>query len=113
MCANRSEMNEEDLGIRAYQVRRAKAVERAVQLTRHGLADQWETLTEDEIEELEWVFGELWSYVSHQKWDGLPFGHLTIRDIIKILTLGSQLRRHTRPGVELLRDIDGVIEQYA
>jgi hypothetical protein len=111
MCAmyERSEINDEDLGIRAFQVKRAKAVERAVQLVRQGLGSGWAELTEDEIEAFEWVLGELWAYVARHDWDDLHFGLLTMRDIIKILTLGSQLRRHARGSIEILRDINAII----
>lgn len=105
----RSELNDEDLGIRAFQVKRAKAVERATQLIRHGLGPSWGELTSEEIEELEWVLGELWAYLAHHVWDELHFGLLTMRDIIKVLTFGSQLRRHARGSIEILRDVEALI----
>ena len=105
----RSDVNDEDLGIRAFQVKRAKAVERATQLIRHGLGKSWGEFNGDEIEELEWVLGELWAYVSRHVWDELHFGLLTMRDIIKMLTLGSQLRRHARGSIEILREVEAII----
>jgi hypothetical protein len=105
----RPEHNDEDLGIRAFQVKRAKAVERATQLIRHGLGPSWSELNTDEIEELEWVLGELWAYVSRHVWDDLHFGLLAMRDIIKMLTLGSQLRRHARGSIEILREVEAII----
>jgi|GEM_PF-587558 len=105
----RSNTNDEDLGIRAFQVKRAKAVERATQLIRHALGTSWSDLTEEEIEELEWVLGELWSYVSRNVWDELHFGLITMTDVIKMLTLGSQLRRHARGDIEVLRDVESII----
>jgi len=103
------DVSDEDLGIRAFQIKRAKAVERAVQLIRHALGANWADLTTEEIEELEWVLGELWAYVARAHWDDLSFGHITMRDIIKILTLGSQMRRHARSNIEILRDVDEII----
>ena len=38
MCSKQRDVSDEDLGIRAFQIKKAKAVERAVQLIRHGLA---------------------------------------------------------------------------
>ena len=103
------DVNDEDLGIRAFQIKRAKAVERAIQLIRHGLGPQWSDLNAEEIEELEWLLGELWAYVARAHWDDLHFGRLTMRDIIKLLTLGSQMRRHARGNVDILHDIDTII----
>ena len=103
------DVTDEDIGIRAFQIKRAKAVERAVQLIRHGLGGTWSELTGDEIEELEWVLGELWAYVARGHWDDLRFGQITTRDVIKILTLGSQLRRHARNSIEILREVDAIV----
>jgi hypothetical protein len=103
------DVSDEDLGIRAFQIKRAKAVERAIQLIRHALNAQWSELTGEEIEELEWVLGELWAYVARAHWDDLSFGRLTMRDTIKILTLGSQMRRHARNSIDILREVDAII----
>lgn len=104
-----ADVHDEDLGIRAFQVKKAKAVERAVQLLRHELGTQWVDLTSEEIDELEWVLGELWAYVARADWDDMHFGRLAMRDIVKILTLGSQMRRHARNGIEILKDVNAVI----
>jgi hypothetical protein len=103
------DVSDEDLGIRAFQIKRAKAVERAVQLIRHGLGKSWTELTGEEIEELEWVLGELWAYIARAHWDELHFGQVTLSDVIKILTLGSQMRRHARSNIEILRDVDAIV----
>jgi len=103
------DVSDEDLGIRAFQIKRAKAVERAIQLIRHGLGPSWSELNGEEIEELEWCLGELWAYVARHDWDELHFGKLTMRDIIKILTLGSQMRRHARNNIEILREVQAII----
>ncbi len=102
MYDRHQDVTDEDLGIRAFQIKRAKAVERAIERIRHGLGDSWKDLNNTEIEELEWVLGELWSYIAREDWDQLHFGRMTMSDIIKTLTLGSQMRRHARPSFEVL-----------
>ena len=104
------DVSDEEIGIRAFKVKRAKAVERAVQRLRHGMGASWQDLNDSEIEELEWVLGELWSYVHRNEWEELPFGRLGMGDVIRLLTLGSELRRHARPSTEILRDMDGVVK---
>ncbi|MDZ4170077.1 MAG: hypothetical protein U1E26_10580 [Coriobacteriia bacterium] len=106
---NQPDVTDENLGIRAFKLQRAKAVERAAERLRHGLGPSWKDLTNDEIEELEWVMGELWAYAARADWDDLHFGRLTMSDVIRILTLGSQLRRHSRPSVEVLRDVEAIV----
>lgn len=106
---DKPDVSDEDLGIRAFQLKRAKAVERSIERIRHGLGESWKDLTEAEIEELEWALGELWSYVPRAEWENLLFGRLTMADIIKLLTLGSQLRRRSRPSVEILREMEAIV----
>jgi hypothetical protein len=103
------DVSDEDLGIRAFQVKKAKAVERAIERMRHGLGESWKQLTENEIEELEWILGELWAYVARANWEQLAFGRLTMSDVIKILTLGSQLRRHARASIDILHEVEAVV----
>ena len=109
MFDKHNDVSDEDLGIRAFHVKRAKAVERAIERLRQGLGKSWSDLTADEIEELEWILGELWSYIARAEWDELHFGLLTMGDVIKMLTLGSQLRRHARPAIEILRDVEAIV----
>lgn len=104
-------VSDEDLGIRAFKVKRAKAVERAIERVRQGVGPAWRDLNDSEIEELEWILGELWAYAARADWDRLAFGRLTMSNIIQILTLGSQLRRHARNSVEILREVDAIVRQ--
>ncbi len=112
MYDHHPDVTDEDLGIRAFQIKKAKAVERAVERIRHGLGPAWKELNDDEIEELEWVLGELWAYVARHDWDELQFSGLMLGDVIKILTLGSQLRRHARNSIDILREVNDVIAAH-
>ena len=105
------DVSDEDIGIRAFQIKRGKAVERAIERLRHGLGPMWAELNNEEIEELEWVFGELWSYLARGDWDQLRFGNLGMGEVIKITMLGGQIRRHARPSIEVLREVDGIIRE--
>lgn len=109
MYERHPDVTDEDIGIRAFQIKKAKAVERAVERLRRGLGDGWKDLTSEEIDELEWVYGELWAYLARDEWDQLAFGHLTTSDVIKTLTLGSQMRRHARSSIDVLREVEALI----
>lgn len=111
MYDNHPKVTDEELGIRAFQIKRAKAVERAIDRIRHGLGPAWNNLNDSEIEELEWILGELWAYIARAEWDELAFGRMTMGDVIRTLTLGSQLRRHARPSIEILREVDAIVRQ--
>lgn len=106
---NRPDVTDEDIGMRTFQIKKARAVERAVERMRAGLKGDWATLTTEEIDELEWVLGELWAYVARAEWMDLHFGRLTMHDIRTILKYGRELRKHSRNAVDVLNDVGNVV----
>ena len=106
---NRPDVSDEDIGMRAFQIKKAKAVERATDRMRTGLKSEWAKLTTQSIDELEWVLGELWAYVARDEWADLRFGKLTMHDVRTILGYGRELRKHSRNAVDVLNDVAEVV----
>lgn len=109
MTHHRPTVDDEYLGIRSYELRKAKAVETALSRIRHGLGDSWSTFTAEETEELTWVLGELWAYVAHSGWEELHFGLLSAHELRDVVALGRSMRSHERPAVEALDAIDAIV----
>lgn len=109
MGNQRPDVTDEELGMRSFQIKRARAVERATERMRAGLKDDWSKFTEPEIETVQWALGEVWAYIAHAEWDDLKFGLLTITDLRKILNFGRELTRHTRNSVDVLNDIHQLV----
>lgn len=109
MYDRKREVSDEDIGIRAFKIKRAKAVERAIERIRSSMRDGWSHLNPEEVEELEWVLGELWAYAARDEWDDLRFSRMTMQEVIRILMYGSQLRRHARNSVDILRDVEQTV----
>jgi len=110
MSTQRPDVTDEDIGMRTFQLQKAKAVERAVERLRAGLKGEWATLTTHEIEELEWVLGELWAYAARAEWQDLRFGNLTMHDVRTILRHGRDMRKHARNAVDVLNDVAEVVK---
>ncbi len=110
MGMNRPDVTDEDIGMRAFHIKKAKAVERAVQRLRQGLGAEWNNLTSHQIEELEWVLGELWAYAARDEWQDLHFGKLSMHDIRTILQYGRELRKHSRNAVDVLNDVAEIVK---
>jgi len=106
-----SGVSDEDIGIRALKVNRSKAVERVIRRVRQNLGDSWQELTASEIEELEWIIGQLWSHVSRTEWENLAFGHMGLGDVIRMLVLGDQLRRRAQPSIEILGEAKEIVRR--
>ncbi len=113
MQNRRPDVTDEDLGIRTHKLRQAQAVQREIERVRHGLKRDWATLTDHEIEEFEWVLGELWAYTPREEWEDLAFGLLQMHDVRKMLLFGRELRKHSRNAVDVLADIKKVVVDRA
>lgn len=113
MTNQRPDVTDEDLGIRTHKLRQAQAVQREIERVRHNLKREWAALTDHEIEEFEWLLGELWAYTPREQWEDLRFGHLQMHDVRKMLLLGRELRKHSRNAVDILRDLRQVVEDRA
>lgn len=109
MSMQRPDVTDEDIGMRAFQLRKAKAVERAIDRLRHSLKAEWSGLTSHDVDELEWILGELWAYIARDEWDTLRFGALSMHDSRVILGYGRELRKHSRNAVEVLTDVGTLV----
>lgn len=109
MSMQRPDVSDEDIGMRAFQIRKAKAVERAVDRLRHSLKAEWSGFTSHDVDELEWILGELWAYIARDEWDNLRFGALSVHDVRVILGYGRELRKHSRNAVEVLTDVGTLV----
>lgn len=103
------DVTDEEIGIRTFQIKKARAVERAMERLRQGLKQDWASLTVGEIEALGWVLGETWAYVARAEWEDLHFSKLSISDVRNILLYAREITNHTRPSVDVLRDIDALV----
>ena len=109
MQGNRPDVTDEEIGMRTFQLRKARAIERAMERLREGMKDDYASLAHAEIEALSWIFGELWAYVARDEWQDLHFGNLSMHDVRTILKYGRELRKHSRNAVDILNDVADVV----
>ena len=103
------DVTDEEIGMRTFQIRKERAVERAMERMRQGLKDEWSNLTMTEVDALGWVLGEMWAYVAHAEWEDLHFSKLTMVDIRHLLGFARQIARHERGSVEVLHDVHALV----
>ena len=104
MNSQRPEVGDEEIGMRTFQLRKARAVERAMDRLRGGMKADWALLSHNEIEALGWVLGELWAYVARADWDDLHFSKLKYADVRVLLGYAKEIANHTRNSVDVLTD---------
>lgn len=109
MNRQRPDVSDEEIGMRAFQLRKAQAVERSTDHMRKGLGAEWSRFSDPEIEALGYVLGELWAYIAHSEWDDLHFSLLNVTDARRMLNFARELVNHKRNSVEVLRDVHALI----
>lgn len=91
MNAKRPEVSDEDIGRRTVEIRRARAVDRAIERLRKGAGSAWGQLTTREVERLRWGLGELWGYIPHSRWEDIKFSSLHMGDVTELLEQCAEL----------------------
>jgi len=106
---NQRPVTDEEIGMRTFQIRKARAVERAMERMRQGLKTDWSLLSLAEVEALGWVLGELWAYVARAEWEDLHFSLLKTEDVRVILGFAREIANHDRNSVDVLQDVYKVV----
>ena len=84
MNVNNPDVTDEDIGRRTVEIRRARAVERAIELVRKGVGKGWAQFTTSDVEALRRGLGEAWGYMPHAEWERVSFTRLSLDDLKQI-----------------------------
>ncbi|MBN1192641.1 MAG: hypothetical protein JXA36_02965 [Coriobacteriia bacterium] len=109
MNSNRPDVTDEDIGMRAFHIRKAKAVERAIDRLRQGIRPSWDMFTQKDLADLNWILGELWAFEKRADWEDLHFSKLTPEDVVDIVAISRKLREDPHDTVETLEHIGDII----
>ncbi|MHB1324103.1 MAG: hypothetical protein ACYC6J_08080 [Coriobacteriia bacterium] len=109
MNGNRPDVRDEDIGMRAFQIRKAKAVERALERLRQGIRSSWGMFTQLDLADLGWMIGELWAFEKRADWDELHFSKLLPEDVTQIIAIARTLREDPHNTVETLERVGDII----
>lgn len=102
-------VTDESLGIRLHEVNRQRAVDRAIERMRYGLKADWHYLTLDDIANVRWLLGELWSTRDRAEWEQLHFSKLTMEQARRLVSVGDRLHRHRTNRVNALESAMEII----
>ena len=105
------DVTDEEIGMRTFQIRKARAVERAMERMRQGLKSEWSSAHAwARSRRSGWVLGEMWAYVARAEWEDLHFSKLTIiRRPQHPRCTRARSRNHTRGSVDVLHDVDALV----
>ncbi|MBN2823258.1 MAG: hypothetical protein JXR33_08745 [Coriobacteriia bacterium] len=109
MNGNRPDVSDEDIGMRAFQIRKEKAVERSMERLRQGLKSSWSFFEGKELDDFRWMIGELWAFEKRADWEDLHFSKLSAEDVRAIIGYAQKLRGDTHNTVETLELVGDII----
>lgn len=94
----KQKIDDEEIGIKSYHIKRQQAVERAMEKARRSIPDTWKELSQNDLESLSWVLGEVWAFSRRQQWDDISFSGMTLPALIKIIQIGDQVIHDEKEG---------------
>lgn len=109
MNGNRPDTTDEDIGRRAFQLRKEKATERAIERLRGGLKKNWVAFSQHDVDDLSWILGELWAFEKRLDWEDLHFSKLTLEDTQAIILVARELQENAHNSVENLEKVGDII----
>lgn len=104
------EITDEEIGMRAFQLRKSRAVEHAMERIRQGLGDEWATLSIKDIETLTWVLGQVWAHLARPEWAEIAFGSLGKENVDEVIAVARKILSHEILGHQGLEQIDALIK---
>jgi len=107
------DFTDEDVGIRAFQIRKENAAERALEKIRAGLGKEFLKLRNDEIEILKWMLGEIWAMIGFYEWENLRFSLLTFDEVDRIIQLANSILQKERLGTQAVTEAYELIKKVS
>jgi hypothetical protein len=103
------DVTQAEVGRRLYHVHREKMVEHAVKLMQQGLGPAWRSFREEEIILLGHLLQCTWNKIDQKKWDGIPFGMISMDEVRKILSYGEGVSPGHNPEPEAVAEIKKIL----
>lgn len=103
--SRRPDINDEEIGIRTFQIRKERAAETAIERVRYGLGENWANFSPKDLEILEWALGECWALMGFADWNRITFSALKVEDVKKIIKIAKNIIAHKRRGYRGFEEI--------
>jgi len=107
---NQPEITDEEIGMRAFQLRKGRAVEHAMERIRQGLGADWATLSVKDIETLNWALGQTWANLARPVWNEIKFASIDKAGVDDIIAIARRILSHEILGHEGLSQIDEILK---
>lgn len=86
------EVTDDEVGRRIFQLNKERHVEQSIEKVRRSLGEAWKKFSPDDIELLNYIFGETWVAMERRDWAACSFTMLTQKDVKEIIEIGKQVK---------------------
>lgn len=105
MTGLKPDITDEEIGIRSFQLRKGRAVERAMEKIRQKMARVWSEISPQDIELLQWALGETWALMGQYEWDRIYFSNMDMPTTVGIIDVAKEILSHHKVGYQGFEEI--------
>ena len=105
MSGLKPDITDEEIGIRSFQLRKGRAVERAMDKIRQRMARKWPEIPSQDVELLKWALGETWALMGQYEWDRIYFSNMDMPTMAGIIEVARQILGHNKVGYQGFEEI--------
>ncbi len=109
MSGLKPDITDEEIGIRSFQLRKRRAVERAMEKIRQKLSKSFSELNTQDVEVLQWVLGETWALMGQYEWDHIYFSNMDMGIALKIIEIGKEIITSHKVGYKGFEEVHQII----
>jgi hypothetical protein len=106
-----SEITDDTLGRRLFQVQKEKAVEDALEKIRHRLGTEWNSVSPSDSAVLKDILGEVWTSIDRHRWGTYSFSKLSKNDISSLIITGKVVKANPPLTNDLLKSLDNILSR--
>jgi hypothetical protein len=99
-----------EVGRRIFQLKKEKSVEKAIEMIRQHLKEDWKSYSQDEIKIVQSLLGNAWVYIERSTWDSYAFSKITDRDMRTMIHIGHELELKKIDEKKALNDVTAILD---
>jgi len=104
-------VTDDNLGRRLFQIQKEKAVEDALEKIRRVTGTDWKAISTADTDILKEILGELWTSIDRPRWGSYRFSKLSKEDIASLIAQGKYIKNIHTMTDEDLRSLDTIISR--
>ncbi len=106
-----TDITDDNLGRRLFQIQKEKAVEDALEKIRRRTGTEWKAISTADTDVLKEILGELWTSIDRPRWGSYSFSKLTKEDVMSLVAQGKYIKSKHAMTDDDVRDLDAILSK--